>query len=80
MHWVQTSIIYPAAGGFLEMTEDGVWNLNTFKFRTNGWVTDTSSEYEHMIGAKVHSVGYTSEFPPPTPETPVTTKFDLRFN
>lgn len=79
-HWVGRTYVYPATGGYIEITEKGVWNFGTFKYRTSGRVTDASAEYAAWVGASTHGMGYTSQFPPP-PENPVVTaEQSLRFN
>lgn len=37
--------------------DNGVWNLNTLKFRANGWVTDASDGLSYLVGYKLHEMG-----------------------
>lgn len=59
-HFYETWITYPDDGGWFSGSNKGVWNLLTFKFRANGWVTDASSEWQHLIGHKLHEAGTTT--------------------
>jgi hypothetical protein len=59
MHFVETFVIRPYAGGEIHGKNYGVWNLTTFKYRANGWVLDASEEWEYMVGYKYHETGTT---------------------
>lgn len=60
-HFVEEFIIEPYSGGFIEGKNWGVWNFSTFKYRANGWIKETSPQWEHLIGAKYHEMGTTSD-------------------
>ena len=60
MHFVELFTIKPDIGGEITGKNWGVWNLSTLKFRANGWVLDASQEWEHLVGAKYHEMGTTT--------------------
>lgn len=59
MHFVETFIIEPKAGGSIEGKNFGVWNMRTAKFRAHGWVTATDG-YPELLGNQYHEMGVTS--------------------
>lgn len=59
-HFYENFIIWPASGGVIEGTDEGVWNFSTFKFRANGWVTSASGDWAYLVGYKFHEIGTTS--------------------
>lgn len=59
-HFVEEFTIEPYSGGVIKGKNWGVWNFSTFKFRANGWVTDASAEWAHLVGFKYHEMGTTS--------------------
>jgi hypothetical protein len=61
MHFVETFTIWPDSGGDIMGKDWGVWNYSTLKFRSQGWVTDASSEWEHLVGSRFHEIGWTSD-------------------
>jgi hypothetical protein len=61
MHFVEEFTIWPTSGGDLSGKNWGVWNMKTLKFRANGWVTDASPEWDHLVGSHYHEVGVTSD-------------------
>ena len=60
MHFVELFTIKPDIGGEITGKNWGVWNFSTLKFRANGWVLDASPEWEHLVGAKYHEMGTTT--------------------
>ncbi len=71
-HFFETWCVEPTSGGWFSGFNGGVWNLGTFKFRANGWVTDASSEWRHLVGHKLHEAGTTTNpFTAPEPLYPV---------
>ena len=69
MHFVEVFTIHPDSGGSIEGKDWGVWNFSTFKFRAQGWVTDASPEWEHLVGSRYHEIGVTSNPAVPGPIT-----------
>jgi hypothetical protein len=59
-HFVEEFMIEPYSGGFIKGKNWGVWNFSTFKYRANGWVKETSPQWEYLVGAKYHEMGTTS--------------------
>jgi hypothetical protein len=53
--------IVPDSGGYINGVERGIWYLKDFRFKTTGWVTSTSPEWEDLLGAKFHEKGVTSD-------------------
>jgi hypothetical protein len=61
MHFVEVFTIWPDAGGEIYGKDWGVWNLTTFKFRAQGWITGASSDqWAHLVGSRYHEIGWTS--------------------
>ena len=60
MHFVEEFTIWPDSGGVIHGKDSGVWNMTTFKFRAQGWVTDATPEWEHLVGSRYHEIGWTS--------------------
>ncbi|MGD2040799.1 MAG: hypothetical protein PVH11_08230 [Anaerolineae bacterium] len=60
MHFVEEFTIWPSDGGEIYGKDWGVWNMTTFKFRAQGWVTDASDEWAHLVGSRYHEIGVTS--------------------
>ena len=60
-HFSEDFKFAPTAGGWIKGVDDGVWNFSTFKFRANGWVTQTSPEWAGLVGAKFHEMGTTTD-------------------
>jgi len=69
-HFFETFIIMTDRGTITGM-DAGVWNLATFKFRANGWVTDATGDWAYLVGYKMHEIGTTTAFPPPPGSTTV---------
>ena len=59
MHFVETFIIMPDAGGSIEGKNWGIWNMHNGKFRAHGWVLDTDG-YPELLGSQYHEMGVTS--------------------
>ena len=60
-HFFEVFTILPVGGGSIYGVDAGVWNFSTFKFRSQGWVTDASSEWASLIGLKYFEMGRTSD-------------------
>ena len=60
LHFTETFTIWPSIGGEIHGRHDGVWNSSTFKFRANGWITDASEEWSHLVGYKSFEMGTTT--------------------
>ena len=73
----ETFTINPSVGGEIRGVDEGVWNFSTFKFRANGYVTETSPEWEDMVGFKFHEMGTTSNPADGFPVTAYNTKMTL---
>ncbi len=61
LHFVEEFTIEPYSGGEIKGKDWGVWNFSTLKFRAQGWVTDASPEWEHLVGSHYHEMGWTSD-------------------
>lgn len=60
-HFDENFEITTTDGAVVSGFDLGVYNLNTFKFRANGWVTDASMPaWEYLVGYKVHFSGTTT--------------------
>ena len=60
-HFDENFDITTTDGTVIKGCDLGVYNLNMFKFRANGWVTETSTPaWEHLVGYKVHFGGTTT--------------------
>jgi hypothetical protein len=59
MHFVETFIINPDAGGSIEGKNWGVWDMRSGKFTAHGWVL-ASEEYPELVGNQYHEMGVTS--------------------
>jgi hypothetical protein len=64
-HWFEKFTISPSSGGEIRGNNAGTVQWANYKFRANGWVTDASSEWAHMIGNKYFEMGTVSESPVP---------------
>lgn len=60
-HFFETFTIWPESGGEINGEDAGVWNISTFNFRANGWITSASPEWEYLVGYKFHEMGRTSD-------------------
>lgn len=62
-HFTENFTIRIADGAVINGVDYGVYNLNTYKFRSNGWVTDvTPGEWAFLEGYSFHELGTTTEF------------------
>ena len=59
-HFAEEFTIEPYSGGVIYGKNLGVWTFSTFKYRANGWVTDATAEWAHLVGFKYHESGTTS--------------------
>ena len=57
----RTSSSIPTSGGFIKGYDDGLWNFSTWKFRSEGRVTEASPEWSHLVGYKFHEMGTTDD-------------------
>jgi hypothetical protein len=46
-----------SGGGYIEGTHKGSYTYAIMQFTINGWVTDTSDDWSHVDGRKIHTVG-----------------------
>ena len=61
LHFFEEFTIYPASGGEIYGENAGVGDFfKRFKFRANGWVTDATPEWAHLIGSKTFEMGTSS--------------------
>ena len=60
-HYMETWEIVTADGSF-EIYQEGIWSFKTFKFKSNGWVTDATGTWEYLIGSDAHNRGVTTAF------------------
>ena len=69
LHFFEKFTIYPKGGGEIYGINAGVGDIfNKYKFRANGWVTDTTKpkEWAYLIGYKTFEMGTSSDpFDPP---------------
>ena len=61
-----------SAGGTASGLNVGLFNMGTFKFRSNAWVDQASGDLTYLLGHKIHFEGFTSQFPPPEGSSVVT--------
>lgn len=62
-HFIETFEITTDGGAIIRGYDIGIWNFNTGRFRTNGYVTqviDDSGELLYLIGYHVHFQGVTT--------------------
>ena len=61
-HFYEDFVIYPKTGGYIKGYDDGLWNFGTtWKFRSEGRVTEASSEWSYLVGYKFHEMGTTDD-------------------
>lgn len=56
-HFFEKFTISPSSGGEFYGDNAGTTQWSNMEFRANGWVTDASPEWEHLIGYKFHEKG-----------------------
>jgi hypothetical protein len=60
-HFDEDCTITTADGTVLKGHDLGVYNLKTFKFKANGWITEASSSaWEYLVGYKMNMGGTTT--------------------
>jgi len=64
-HWYEEFTFYPNSGGQIHGFSAGTVQFSNLKFRSNGWITDTSPEWADLVGNKYHEEGTVSDGPPP---------------
>jgi hypothetical protein len=74
-HWDEVNVITTDGDATITVESKGVWNFATLKFRTIGIVVDATGEYEYLIGARAHGMGYTDSAVPP-----IRAEMTLQFN
>ena len=65
LHFTEDFTIVTKDGAVITGYEKGVYNLNTFKFRANGFVTDVTpatSDWAYLVGYTFHEIGTTTVF------------------
>ena len=64
-HFAENFVIYPNGDNhpeiFIKGSEEGLWNLNTFKFRSEGRVTEANGPWSYLVGYKFHEMGVTDD-------------------
>jgi hypothetical protein len=62
-HFAENFVIYPNGDDYPEVfikgSEEGLWNMNTFKFRSEGRVTEANGPWSYLVGYKFHEMGVT---------------------
>lgn len=62
-HFNETFYITTSSGTVITGFDLGVYNLNMFRFRANGGITDSSApDYAYLVGYGVHENGITTPF------------------
>ncbi len=71
LHFFELFTIEPYSGGVIQGNTVGVGHLyKPFKFRANGWVTDATEQWSHLIGNKYFEMGTSTD--PLDPSIPLT--------
>jgi len=52
------------ADGVIRGLDDGVWNMKTYKWRANGYITEATGIWTGLVGCHVHEMGTTSPLGP----------------
>ena len=68
-HYSETWVITTSEGS-ITMYQEGVWSFKSYKFKSNGWITDATGSWAYLLGSDAHVRGVTTTFPVPPP-TPV---------
>ncbi len=69
-HFTEVFTITTKEGDVITGFDEGLYNLNMFKFRANGFVTDVtggSGDWAFLVGYHFHEMGVTTPFNPPNP-------------
>ena len=69
-HYSETWVITTSEGSII-IYQEGVWSFKSYKFKSNGWITDATGSWAYLLGSDAHVRGVTTTFPVPPP-TPVT--------
>jgi hypothetical protein len=75
-YWEEWTIV--TNDGTITVYQEGVWSFKSYKFKSNGYVTEATGAWEYLEGARVHTRGMTSPFPPPDPNDKVTAEAKVR--
>jgi hypothetical protein len=69
-HYSETWVITTSEGS-ITIYQEGVWSFKSYKFKSNGWITDATGSWAYLLGSDAHVRGVTTQFPvdPPTPVT-----------
>lgn len=68
-HFFEDFVIYTADGSVIKGHDQGIWTFHTMKFRSQGFVTEATGDWAFLVGYRVLTTGFTSEFPPVPPST-----------
>jgi hypothetical protein len=56
--------------GTITIYQAGVWSFKSYKFKSDGYVSAATGDWAYLEGARVHTRGMTTPYPPPpTPTT-----------
>jgi hypothetical protein len=58
-HFLETWVI-TTADGTIALYQDGVWNMKTGRWRSNGMITAASDDWMYLISATMHVRGVTT--------------------
>ncbi|MCB9419275.1 MAG: hypothetical protein H6667_05705 [Ardenticatenaceae bacterium] len=62
LHFFELFTIEPDSGGVIQGNTVGVGHLyEPFKFRANGWVTDATEQWSHLVGNKYFEMGTSTD-------------------
>lgn len=71
LHFFELFTIEPNSGGVIQGNTVGVGHLyKPFQFRANGWVTDATEQWSHLVGNKYFEMGTSTD--PLDPSIPLT--------
>jgi len=68
-HFFEDFVIYTSDGSVIKGNDQGIWTFQTLKFRSQGFVTEATGDWAFLVGYRVLTTGFTSEFPPVPPST-----------
>lgn len=58
-HFLETWVI-STTDGYIRLYQEGVWNMKTGKWRSNGMVTSADGNWMYLIGCNAHVRGVTT--------------------
>jgi len=47
--------------GVIEAYQEGVWSFKSLEFKSNGYVTVTTGDWEYLLGSEMHVRGVTTD-------------------